>query len=199
MKKNVALLLALALTSACAGAQVRRCTDATGKVTFSDRGCDGAATRSEQVMDSRATARNWEPPGYRLQQQLDSYNRAGAIKRETVNGVLQQSRGSGGAVVMDHDPNERIDKLRAADAERQQRKAQAMLDEEQAAQARRQRAAAAAPPPDMFQDQRSIRWCSGGTCYDDNQNSYTSSGGAVRRSDGATCTPSGQPGVLNCR
>ena len=57
-----ALLVALGAGSAVA--QVQRCTDANGRVSFSDTMCDG--NRAVKVFSPRSTASaQWKPEGYR--------------------------------------------------------------------------------------------------------------------------------------
>ena len=57
----LALLLALAGTPALA--QVHRCVDANGKVSFSDTVCNGE--RAQKVFGSDASARGWTVESYR--------------------------------------------------------------------------------------------------------------------------------------
>ncbi|MDM0042412.1 DUF4124 domain-containing protein [Variovorax sp. J22G21] len=57
----LALLLALAGTPALA--QVHRCVDANGKVSFSDTVCNGE--RAQKVFGSDASARGWTVEPYR--------------------------------------------------------------------------------------------------------------------------------------
>ncbi|MEO5736891.1 MAG: DUF4124 domain-containing protein [Variovorax sp.] len=57
----LALLLALAGTPALA--QVHRCVDASGKVSFSDTVCNGE--RAQKVFGSDASARGWTVEPYR--------------------------------------------------------------------------------------------------------------------------------------
>jgi hypothetical protein len=56
--------LLVALGAGSADAQVQRCTDANGKVSFSDTVCDG--NRAVKVFSALSTAsQQWKPEGYR--------------------------------------------------------------------------------------------------------------------------------------
>jgi hypothetical protein len=57
----LALLVALAGTPAMA--QVHRCVDADGKVSFSDTLCNGA--RAEKIFGNIASAKGWKEESYR--------------------------------------------------------------------------------------------------------------------------------------
>ena len=58
-----ALAVLLALVGSPALAQVNRCVDANGKVTFSDTVCNGE--RAQKVFGSDASARGWTVETYR--------------------------------------------------------------------------------------------------------------------------------------
>lgn len=56
--------LLVAVSAGSAEAQVQRCTDANGKVSFSDTMCDG--NRAVKVFSAGSTAsQQWKPEGYR--------------------------------------------------------------------------------------------------------------------------------------
>ncbi|MET0540960.1 MAG: DUF4124 domain-containing protein [Variovorax sp.] len=57
------LALLAALAAAPATAQVHRCVDADGKVSFSDTVCNGA--RAHKVFGSNATSQGWTVEPYR--------------------------------------------------------------------------------------------------------------------------------------
>jgi hypothetical protein len=84
-------------TTTIASAQVHRCTDAGGRVTFSDTACPNSAKKADRVMGEGATQQRWEPEGFRAQQNLDSINRARALQQESVDVVTRQSQGEAGA------------------------------------------------------------------------------------------------------
>ena len=58
-----ALAVLLALAGSPAFAQVNRCVDANGKVSFSDTVCNGE--RAQKVFGSGASARGWTVETYR--------------------------------------------------------------------------------------------------------------------------------------
>lgn len=99
------LLAAMACISASVGAQVLRCVAADGKVTYGDgAGCATSAKPVERVLGREATEQRDEPEGYRRQLQMESIQRARRIRQDTVEGVAQQSQGSGGAGIMEQEP-----------------------------------------------------------------------------------------------
>lgn len=99
------LLLVLGtMLAAGASAQVHRCVDAAGKVSFSDIACPTSAKKADQVMGESATQQRWEPEGYRAQQNLDSINRARALQQESVDVVTRQSQGESGAAAIGSSP-----------------------------------------------------------------------------------------------
>lgn len=75
---------------------VERRVDADGKVTYGDgAGCATFAKPVERVLGREATEQRDEPEGYRRQLQMESIQRARRFQQDTVEGVAQQSQGSG--------------------------------------------------------------------------------------------------------
>ncbi|GER16721.1 DUF4124 domain-containing protein [Variovorax boronicumulans] len=187
------LLAALPLTSA---AQVHRCTDSAGKISYSDSPCSTSAKRAEKVMGRDATEMHWEPEGYRHQQQLESAARAQQALLDTQETVTNQSRGTTGAGIIRHDPNERINQQ----SERNMARRRAQLEAD-AARRRQQddyrdeiaRNKAMAPQSTRLTN------CNASGCWDDAGNRYnrTGDGRNLIGQDGRFCRTVGQQVICN--
>lgn len=60
--QRILIAVVLALSAAGASAQVHKCVDAKGKISYSETPCS-AAERGGQVLGSEATEKRWEPDG----------------------------------------------------------------------------------------------------------------------------------------
>ncbi|MEJ8821521.1 DUF4124 domain-containing protein [Variovorax humicola] len=88
---GLAVATAMLVLATAATAQVHRCIDAGGKATYSDVACPTSAKSAEQVLGREATAPRYDPNA--AQRTMDSIQRAGALQRATVEGVIRQSQG----------------------------------------------------------------------------------------------------------
>lgn len=79
--KALAALAALAISGA-AGAQVHRCVDAAGKVSFSDAPCPTTAKSAARVLGADATDRRWENEVYGRERNMRSIENASRIIQE---------------------------------------------------------------------------------------------------------------------
>lgn len=100
MKPSLVALIfgILAVMSLETEAQVHRCTDSNGKTSFSDVPCPITAKNSEQVLGRSATETSADP--FAAQRNIESIERARQLQQETVEGLIQQSRGTSGATTM---------------------------------------------------------------------------------------------------
>lgn len=103
---------ACCMLSLGAQAQVNRCIDGAGKVTFSDTACSTSTKQADQVMGSDATAKHYDPGA--PQRNLDSINRAAALQQATVEGVIQQSQGGVDAGLIGTPPSAAAPRAQAA-------------------------------------------------------------------------------------
>jgi hypothetical protein len=194
MKRLLVIALSLAF-AATAGAQVVRCVDAAGKVSYGDTACSGDARRSELVLGPEATQRREEPENYRRQEQLDSVERASRSQRESVDTVTRQPAAPGGVVLLDSRANDRLDAQREED--RRRREAELAADEawRQPGYGYGNRRSQTRP-----QDMRPrLTQCGPAGCNDTQGNHYDRSGQVDRyvRPDGRTCRPVGTTVVCN--
>lgn len=190
-----AFLSALALWAAFAtedaGAQVARCVDASGSVSYTDGNCARGDRRSDLVLGPEATQRSGEPERDRRQEQLDSVERATRLQRESVETVQRQSAPSGGSGLVVIDPRaEQRAQAEREQAERRQREAQLSTDElwRQGYAGGGYDLRPAVPPRDM---RPRLRHCDAAGCRDDMGNHYDPKGNVDRfvRPDGRTCRP----------
>lgn len=79
---SLAVAACIAAAAASANAQVHRCTDANGKVAFSDTPCSTTAARAERVLGSDATERRWENEAYGRERNMRSIQDASRTLRE---------------------------------------------------------------------------------------------------------------------
>lgn len=174
-------------------AQVIRCVDASGKVSYGDTACASDARRADQVLGPDATERRAEPENYRRQEQLDGVNRASQLQRESLDTVTRNSQAPGGAVILDPRANERIEEQRERD--RQRRDAELAADE-----AWRQDHDPYRRPIARQPDMRPrLRNCNASGCSDTQGNQYDRTGKLDRyvRPDGKTCRPVGTTVICN--
>lgn len=213
MRGPIVLALLLGL-GAVSGAQVVRCRDAAGKVSYNDSGCKAGEQRVDLGLDPGAYAERSGAPGPdRLQQQLDGVERARRSQRESVDAVTGPAQAAGGVAILD----------RRVDA--QAREAQDRRDAEQR-RLREQAEAARLNPslspyagtyygnpygavyggglpyraPVPLPDQRpQLRDCGPAGCQDTQGNHYDRAGRLDRyvRPDGRTCRPVGTTVVCN--
>jgi hypothetical protein len=213
----LALLLAL---GAASGAQVVRCRDAAGRVSYNDTGCKAGDQRVDLGLDPGAYAERGEAGAAgsdRLQQQLDGVERARRLQRETVDAVTRSERAAVGVA------NARLQQ------EQQEQQAQ---QNRRDAELRRQREAEAArwnpgwspqvggaygvpygapyaipygavpyrgPAPALPDMRPQLRDCGIAGCQDTQGNHYDRAGRLDRyvRPDGRTCRPVGTTVVCN--
>ena len=213
----LALLLAL---GAASGAQVVRCRDAAGRVSYNDTGCKAGDQRVDLGLDPGAYAErggSGDAGPDRLQQQLDGVERARRLQRETVDAVTRSERAAVGVA------NARLQQ------EQQEQQAQ---QNRRDAELRRQREAEAArwnpgwspqvggaygvpygapyvvpygavpyrgPAPALPDMRPQLRDCGLAGCQDTQGNHYDRAGRLDRyvRPDGRTCRPVGTTVVCN--
>ncbi|MGJ7489895.1 hypothetical protein [Variovorax sp. ZT4R33] len=195
MPRLLAFLPVLVLWAACAaddaGAQVVRCVDASGSVSYTDGSCARGDRRSDLMLGPEATQRAGEPERDRRQEQLDSVERATRLQRESVETVQRQSAPSGGSGLVVIDPRaEQRAQAEREQAERRQREAQLSADEpwRQGYAGGGYDPRPAAPPRDM---RPRLRHCDAAGCRDNMGNHYDPKGNVDRfvRPDGRTCRP----------
>jgi hypothetical protein len=98
MRGPLVLALLLGLVTA-SEAQVVRCRDAAGKVSYNDTGCKAGDQRVDLGLDPGAYAERGEAgvaSPDRLQQQLDGVERARRLQRETVDAVTRSEQAAVG-------------------------------------------------------------------------------------------------------
>jgi hypothetical protein len=192
----LAVLLGLAGSS---GAQVVRCRDAAGRVTYNDTGCKAGDQRVELGLDPGAYAERGGASGPdRLQQQLDGVERARRLQRETVEAVTRAERPPAGAPGADPRllPQEQNRRAAAQWRQREQEEA-ARLDPGWNPYA----GSYGVPyggiyrgPPAPLPDMRpQLRDCNAAGCQDTQGNHYDRAGRLDRyvRPDGRRCRPVG--------
>jgi hypothetical protein len=230
MARNTAAAWLLCVAAAVpAAAQVQKCVDASGKVTFTDTGCSTTAKQAQQVMGAEATS-TYDP--YAHERTMLSIQRARTIQQETVNAVTQQSYGPPAAVVNTDRSNSNNPaaavvgqdgtiatlgpkSMQSDDARMRAtrpdgspwrdfystgQERQVQAQQLQAERERkREQARAAAAQQPNFPG--TLTQCTGAYCYDNQGSSYMrSSDGTLYRNGGGTCTPvPGISGQYNCR
>ncbi|MGJ3704611.1 DUF4124 domain-containing protein [Variovorax sp. AFSI2.2] len=181
-KALVATTLLAASFAACA--QVHRCTDAAGKVSFSDTACPTTAKQAARVLGADATDRRWENEVYGRQRNMESIENAARLLREPTSDAV----GDAGGGIIQSDPNERI---RAQDERNMQRR-MATMDADRARRAERdaradeaRQAGSGAPT--------TITNCNASGCWDSAGNRYnrTGDGRNFWRADGKFCRANG--------
>lgn len=192
----LALLLGLVAST---GAQVVRCRDAAGRVSYNDTGCKAGDQRVELDLDPGAYAERGGASGPdRLQQQLDGVERARRLQRETVDAVTRAERPPIGALAADPRLWQEEQNRRAAEQRRQ-------LELEEAARLNPgwnpYAGSYGVPyggiyrgPPAPLPDMRpQLRNCTAAGCQDTQGNHYDRAGRLDRyvRPDGRTCRPVG--------
>ena len=118
----VALVALVVLNCPVASAQITRCTDAAGKVTYSDSGCANATAKSSEVL-SREQVDRTRANDQALRAEDQAAGRAAL--RAPMPEQAQPQTGAG-PVILDHDPNQRI----REQEERNMAKRKAELDAE---------------------------------------------------------------------
>lgn len=132
---------AFLLLAASAGhAQVHKCVDAAGKVSYSETPCGASAKQSQQMMGRQATS-TYDP--YAAQRTMESYERATAISRSINDGAAAQQPDVGGGII-DNSPSGPGGTNRKFDAANAQR---ARLAAEQARRIEEEREARRASSP----------------------------------------------------
>ena len=189
------MLLAGVLLAGIANSQVNKCTDTAGRVSYSEAPC-AATQRGGQVLDRRATEPVYDP--YAAERTMETYRRASEIQRSTVEGVTHQSRGQGGgAALMDHKPNERIDAQSQRNMDR--RMAELEADQRRRAELDEQRRNRKELGRVQNQGPINITRCNDSNCWDSQGNRYKAKGDGERfsRGDGRMCRSNGARMVCN--
>lgn len=88
--------MVLALAAGASHAQVHKCVDAAGKVSYSETPCGAAAKQSQQMMGREATS-TYDP--YAHQRTMQSYQRDSAINRAYAPQL--DARGDAGGGIVD--------------------------------------------------------------------------------------------------
>lgn len=198
MKRLLVFCLLSIGVAGTATAQVMRCVDATGRVSYTDAACPAETRRAEAVQGIEATERRSEPEGARRQEQLDSVERASRLQRETVEAATPPTPSA--PILLDARPNDRIEAQRESD--RRRAEAERARQDEWADQADRANGEGryGYPRPQRPQDMRPrIRNCGPSGCNDTQGNHYDNAGKLDRytRPDGRTCRPVGTTVVCN--
>lgn len=186
----VLLFGVLAFLSVNAGAQVHRCTDATGKTSFSDVPCPTTAKSAARVLGSDATDRRWENEAYGRERNMQSIESASRIIQAPTSDAI----GGAGAGIIDSDPNQRI---REQDQRNMQRR-MAQIEADRAQQdARDARAAELRLAPST--GPAHLTNCNASGCWDGTGNRYkrTGDGSKFLRSDGKLCRSNGNSLTCN--
>jgi len=186
-KALVATTLLAASFAACA--QVHRCTDAAGKVTFSDTACPTTSKQAARVLGADATDRRWENEVYGRERNMQSIENATRLLREPTSDAV----GDAGGGIIQSDPNERI---RAQDERNMQRRmatidADRARQEERDARAEEARRAGTGAPAILTN-------CNATGCWDNAGNRYNRKGDgqSLWRSDGRACRTRGN--TISC-
>ncbi|MNX79855.1 hypothetical protein D3C86_1114990 [compost metagenome] len=174
-----AVFLVTAVLAAGAIAQVHKCVDAAGKITFSDVLCPTTSKKAARVLGADATDRRWENEAFGRERNMQSIENATRILREPTSDAL----GDSGGGIIQSDPNERI---RAQDDRNMQRRLGELEVDRQRREERAQARAAAAPPPIAAN-------CDAAGCWDTLGNRYnrTGNGRNFWRQDGKFCRAAG--------
>lgn len=185
MSYSKSVVAAAFLVVSCgASAQVHRCTDAAGKVSFSDTACPTTSKQAARVLGADATDRRWENEVYGRQRNMESIENATRILREPTSDAV----GDGGGGIIQSDPNERI---RAQDDRNMQRR-MAEIDADRARRAERDARAeearrASRGGPTLLTN------CNATGCWDNAGNRYNrrGDGQTLWSGDGRVCRPRG--------
>lgn len=184
------ILVGCVLIAGHAAAQVNKCVDAAGKVSYGEAPC-AATQRGGQVLGRGATEPVHDP--YAAQRTMDTYRRASAIQRSTLDAVTRQSQSQDpGAVLMDHKPNERIDAQSKRNMDRRMAELEAdeqrrgEMDERRRLQREKAQAEARQGPIQLTN-------CDGSGCWDTRGNRYNATGDGSKffRNDGKFCRSDG--------
>lgn len=183
MHSHIAIAGLLALLSTTAGAQVLRCTDAAGNVSYTDQRCPPGARQSGQVQvpdappPSSAAPRAYAPPPSQVMAPVPASTPAAPS--------VSDQRASERAEAQQRE----IDRLR--EIERLRREAEYAQD----AAGYPYPYPGGYPPPVVQQDMRpQLRNCDAGGCNDTQGNTYNRSTGKLDRYqslDGRNCRPVG--------
>lgn len=189
-------ILALALFAATASAQVFRCQDASGKLTFSDRPC---GTGQNGVMVQRQRSEVELMMERERAYEAEQRKRERRMVEQEMEWAEQQQRAMQPAPVVRHSGN---DWQARKDLENARTSSGSIMNNggrfDRAAEAQRERdrkeaahrRAAANPPTHMTH-------CAGGFCYDDRGTPYSQNGPElIRSSDGRVCRVIG--GMTQC-
>lgn len=177
---------ALLTASLAAGAEVLRCTDTAGHVSYTDGHCP-AGTRAvgRVAVPSPDQLPSAQEADRRRQEQIDSANRAARLQRESVDTVTRQSASPGsGPVILDpprRDNDTRWSQRSGDDV--------VIIDD-----GRYPPYPGAYGGPRPLPDMRPrLRRCDGAGCSDTQGNHYDRSGrlDRYRSIDGRTCRPVG--------
>lgn len=94
--------LVLVAASAAAHADVLRCTDATGKVSYTDQpACPAGSKPTGNVPVPEAAPPGYAPSDRAAQDQIDSVNRARQLQQDTVDAANRPTQPPAGAAIID--------------------------------------------------------------------------------------------------
>ncbi len=97
--RHLFVLVFLAALGVHAGAEVIRCTDAAGKVSYTDSACAAGTRQVGKVDLPEVTPPTPEELDRRQQAQIDSVKRAEQMQRDAAEAVLRQPAPSGPVVI----------------------------------------------------------------------------------------------------
>lgn len=100
--RTLPILLALVVAGAPALADVLRCTDAAGKVSYTDQpACPPGAKPTGNVPVPEAAPAGYAPSDRAARDQLDSVNRARQLQQDTVDAATRPAPPPAGAAIID--------------------------------------------------------------------------------------------------
>lgn len=180
----------LAVLGTTASAEVVRCTDAAGKVSYTDGACAAGTRQVAKVDVPEVVPPTREELEQRRQAQIDSVNRANQMQREAAEAALREPQPSG-PVIIDSRGNNGNGNARAPDSRWSDRRDDAVFD---GGPGYYDPYGGGYRPPPPARDMRPrIRNCGPAGCTDTQGNSYNRGGqlDRYRSLDGKTCRPVG--------
>lgn len=186
--KHLFVLAALLGFGATASAQVLRCVDAAGGVSYTDQRCPSNTRSAEQVLGAEATAPQPPPPPPRDAVRQEAPRRA-PVEPATVTAPPPPA--PGGLIVLDPRASDRTE-AQQRELERQRREAEYMRDDPGYPSGYPY--PGYRPPVSRPQDMRpQLRGCDATGCHDTQGNTYNRAGKLDRYQgiDGRTCRPVG--------
>lgn len=189
MSMRASALVIGVLIALPAAAQVHKCVDAAGKITFSDVLCPTTSKKPARVLGSDATDQRWENETYGRERNMQSLENASRILREPTSDAV----GDAGGGIIHSDPNARIREQGERNLQRRLAEIEASRakQEERATRGEEARQAAVRAP-------KAITNCNAGGCWDSTGNRYNRTGNGQNfwRSDGKFCRAHGN--TMSC-